>query len=67
MKGLTDAENKAYKAKQLEEALGEVNRYFFHEHYGRDGSDEELVMYYIEFGAKKFAERINQPDQLAVA
>ena len=42
---------------QIAEALGEVNRYFFHEHYQRDGTDEELVLYYIEFGARLFAEK----------
>ena len=42
---------------QIIEALGEVNRYFFHEHYGRDGTDDELVIYYIEKGAKIFAEK----------
>ena len=51
--------------KQIDEALGEVNRYFFHEHYKRDGTDEELVMYYIEFGAKKFAERAKQEELAA--
>lgn len=41
---------------QIEIALGEVNRYFFHEHFGRDAkSDEELMQYYAEFGASMFA------------
>lgn len=43
---------------QIREALGEVNRYYFHEHYGRDGSDDELVMFYITGGgARDFAEK----------
>ena len=52
---------------QIKEALGDVNRYFFYEHYKRDGSTDELIMYYIEFGAKKFSERVVQQEQLVSA
>ena len=42
---------------QIQIALGDVNRYYFHEHYQRDAtSDEELVMYFVEFGAKIFSD-----------
>lgn len=42
---------------QIEIALGEVNRYFFNLHYGRNAkSDEELMEYYAEFGAGLFAQ-----------
>ena len=41
---------------QIEIALGEVNRYFFNLHHGRDAkSDEELMEYYAQFGAEVFA------------
>lgn len=48
---------KEWMERQKVEALGEVNRYYFHEHYGRDAnSDNELMMYYIEHGAEIFSE-----------
>ena len=41
---------------QIEIALGEVNRYFYHQHFGYDAkSDEELMRYYAEYGAAMFA------------
>ena len=45
--------------KQKEESLSDLNRYFFHERYGRDSSNNnELINYYIESGgARTFAER----------
>ena len=48
----------AWNMMQISEALGEVNRYFFWKHYGRDAtSDHELVMYYGEYGAAEFADK----------
>lgn len=41
---------------QIEIALGEVNRYFFNLHFGRDAkNDEELMEYYAQYGAEVFA------------
>ena len=41
---------------QIEIALGEVNRYFFHLHFGRNAkNDEELMEYYAQYGAGVFA------------
>ena len=51
---------KQHNGAQIELALGDVNRYYFHQHYGHDGSDDELVMYFIEFGAEIF--RKEHPD-----
>ncbi len=49
--GLTDQENLAYKAKQIEEAHSELNRHFFRiNHDGRDGDEGELMLWYIEHG-----------------
>lgn len=49
---------KAYTKKQVEEALGSVNRYYFWQKYGRNGSDHELMMYYCQCGgAEAFAKR----------
>jgi hypothetical protein len=43
---------------QIQEALSEQNRYYFWQHYRREPySDHELVMYYAEHGAKKFAQK----------
>lgn len=44
---------------QKDEALGSVNRYYFHLFYGRDAiNDDELFMYYVENGgAKSFREK----------
>ena len=36
---------------------GGKNRYYFYEHYGRDPeNDAELILYFIEFGAKIYAD-----------
>lgn len=41
---------------QIDIALGEVNRYFFHLHFGRNAkNDDELMLYYAEYGASIFA------------
>ena len=60
---------KEWLAAQITEALGETNRWYFHEHYNRDplpGHDGELelIEYYAAFGAKIFSE-LHQ-DQLYV-
>ena len=48
---------KEWLEQQKIEALGDTNRYYFHERYDRNAADDdELVMYYIEFGAKTFSE-----------
>lgn len=52
---------KERNAMQIAEALGDVNRYYFYQHYGVNGSDEELVMYYIEYGARDFSLRNEDP------
>ena len=39
---------------QKVEALGDVNRYYFHLFFGREPkNDDELIMYYIEHGGAK--------------
>jgi len=49
---------KDWNKKQIDEALGSVNRYYFWEKYGRDGSDQELMLYYCQCGgAAVFAKR----------
>lgn len=50
---------KTRNQKQIEEALSDTNRYYFHEKYNREPFDDnELLMYYIEAGgAKNFAQR----------
>ena len=50
---------KEWNQAQMLEALGNVNRWYFQQKYGREAqNDEELVVYYIQSGgAKAFAER----------
>ena len=49
---------KEYLRLQVEQALSPVNRYYFWKHYGRDAVDDnELIIYYAEFGAEIFAEK----------
>jgi hypothetical protein len=44
-------------------ALGSVNRYYFWEHYGRDPvDDQELILYFIEKGAKPYADKHQQEE-----
>ena len=47
---------KERNAMQIAEALGEVNRYYFYLKYGREGTSQELLEYYIceSSGAKDF-------------
>jgi hypothetical protein len=47
---------KEWLGEQKAEALGDTNRYYFHEHYGKDAeSDDELMMYYVTSGAEIFS------------
>jgi hypothetical protein len=48
-----------WNKKQLDEALGEVNRYYFWEKYQREPFDRtELILYYVEAGgALNFARK----------
>lgn len=49
---------KQWNQMQMAEALGDVNRYFFWQKYGRSGNDEELMRYYCQCGgASGFAKR----------
>ena len=43
---------------QIKEALSDINRYYFYLKYGRPAiNDQELILYYIEYGgAKDFKE-----------
>lgn len=48
---------KLWNLLQIKESQSDMNRYYFHEHYGRDAeNDAELLLYYIEHGAKIFSE-----------
>lgn len=45
---------KSWNQKQIEEALGKVNRYFFWKENGREArNDDELIIYYITHGGAK--------------
>lgn len=47
-----------WNRRQIEEALGDVNRYYFWQKYGRNGTNEELARYYCQCGgAEGFARR----------
>ena len=53
-----------WNQRQIDEARGEVNRYFFHEHYGRNAeSDDELILYYIEFGGASHYRNENNTEE----
>jgi hypothetical protein len=39
---------KTWNQKQIQEALGETNRYHFWHNNGRDGTNSELVSWYIQ-------------------
>lgn len=60
----TEEELKKNNRGQIEEALGKTNRYFFKETYGRDGSDEELLQYYIKKAAKDWNIRKEEEKEL---
>jgi len=48
---------KTWNLLQIQESQSDTNRYYFHQHYGRDAeNDEELLFYYISFGARIFSE-----------
>lgn len=51
-------------AEQVEEALSDVNRYFFWQSRGRTAlADSELIMYYIENGgSENYAKRLQEKD-----
>lgn len=42
-----------YMELQMEEMLGEVNKYYASKKFKREVSDSEAIMYYIESGASK--------------
>jgi len=45
-----------WNKKQQYEALSDTNRYFYKLHFGYDAkSDDELMLYYADFGASIFA------------
>lgn len=42
---------------QIRMALGDVNRYYFNQHHGRDAeTNQELLEYFITHGAKIYAD-----------
>lgn len=46
-----------YLSLQKDQALSDTNRYFYWLHFGYNAnSDEELMLYYAEFGARIFAQ-----------
>lgn len=49
-----------WNAFQIKEALSDINRYFFFLKYGRNGTDAELILYYIENGGAKDFKKNNQ-------
>ena len=54
---------KEWNEMQIKEALGDVNRYYFWQKYNRNGSDQELLLYYSQCGgAVGFAKR-NEKDK----
>jgi len=49
---------KDWNRAQVEEALGEVNAYYYWQRYGRQGTHQELLLYYAQCGgASGFAKR----------
>jgi hypothetical protein len=46
----TQSEQRTYMQAQIEEMLGEVNRWYAGEALHRPASDSEAVLYYIEHG-----------------
>ena len=49
---------KDWNQKQIDEALCDVNRYYYWRKYNRNGSDQELLLYYAYCGgAEGFAKR----------
>jgi hypothetical protein len=49
---------------QIRMALGEVNRYFFYEHNGREAENEqELLEHFIMFGAHIYAVNHKQEEE----
>lgn len=49
---------KQWNRAQIAEAMSGDNRWFFHLHYDREPVDDnELMMYYIEFGSEIFRQK----------
>lgn len=44
---------KEHNLAQIKESQTPENRYYFWLKYGRNGTDTELLLYYIEFGGAK--------------
>lgn len=55
----------AYLQTQVQEAMGELNRYYCSKHYGKEISDPEILLrYYIKNGGSKdFREKTKQGKQ----
>lgn len=47
---LRQADLAASNARQMEEARSDDNKYFFFLRYGREGTESELMIYYIDNG-----------------
>ena len=49
---------KDWNLAQVKEALTTTNRFYFWQRYGREAKDDnELLLYYAEFGEEIFAEK----------
>jgi hypothetical protein len=48
---------------QIKEALGDVNRYYFWQKYGRNGTDQELLLYYQQCGGADGFRKRNEKDR----
>jgi hypothetical protein len=49
---------------QIVEALGEVSRYFFWKHHNREPfDDDELVLYYVDYGGAECYRAKHQPER----
>lgn len=55
---------KNWNKMQLEEALGPTNRFYFKQTLGYDGSDDELVLYYIEHGGAKHFRDFHKEEEI---
>lgn len=54
---------KEWNEAQIKEALSDTNRYYFWLKYGRNGTDTELILYYIEFGGAKDFKQSHQGER----
>lgn len=62
---MNDKENLEYKHNQIDEAMSDMNRHFYKvNNEGRDGTEEELMMWYIENGgAEGYAKRVEEHEK----